>query len=78
MKKGFLKTGCTKIRISNFQCPGTGVAENLVVYFLGYSLIRRVTILEKPHKIKQNRHSRVAFSACLWYHILRDITDMNQ
>ena len=43
-----------------------------------YDLITcRITILEKPHKIKQNRHFGVANSTCLWYHILRDITDMN-
>jgi hypothetical protein len=37
-KKGFLKTSCARIRIFNCQCPKTRVAENFVVYFLGYSL----------------------------------------
>ena len=38
-KKGFLKTSCARIRIFNCQCPKTRVAENFVVYFLGYSLV---------------------------------------
>ena len=38
-KKGFLKTSCARIRIFNCQCPKTRVAENFVVYFLGYSLL---------------------------------------
>ena len=63
MKKGFLKTGCTKIRISNFQCPGTGVAENLVVYFLGYSLILFTEIpshtLKKSYLKEQSARDKI-------------------
>ena len=44
-----------------------------------YALIpEHITILEKSHRIRQNRHFGIAIYACLWYHFLRDITDMNR